>query len=176
MSNIFDTIDYDAFMKAMDGVKAKKIAACFNKQNKEAEKRKTKNSNKKVEKPNKKAIDFVLEILKEQDLSNKEIESEISEKYAYKNIVAIRKALKELIAAGKVKIVNGKIQIVANAPGPSARRSSVLVKRRISKRDLAESSSSDNLTSAESTENAEIEQTDRTRNGTRRSKRIRKQE
>ena len=84
--------------------------------------------------------------------------------------------MKELIAAGKVKIVNGKIQIVANAPGPSARRSSVLVKRRISKRDLAESSSSDNSTSAESTENAEIEQTDRTRNGTRRSKRIRKQE
>ena len=172
MSNIFDTIDYDTFMKAMDGVKAKKIAAHFNKQNKEAEKRKTKNSNKKVEKPNKKATDFVLEILKEQDLSNKEIEREISEKYAYKNIVAIRKALKELIAAGKVKIVNGKIQIVANAPGPSARRSNVTMKRRISKTDLGESSSSNNLTSSESTENAEIEQTE----GTRRSKRIRKQE
>merc|ERR1712061_632933 len=88
---------------------------------------KTKNSNKRA--PSEKVMDYVMDILKEQDLSNKEIEKEIKEKYDFKSVILIRQALKELIATGKVKIVNNKIQIVKKFPSPSSRSKSSKNKR-----------------------------------------------
>ena len=92
-------------------------------------------------------MDYVMDILKEQDLSNKEIEKEIKEKYDFKSVIMIRQALKELIALGKVKIVNNKIQIVKKFPSPSSRSKSSSKKTTVSKSKSTEnkqsSSSSD---------------------------------
>ena len=109
MNFIFDNLDYESFVKAMDGVSARRIANCFNNKDKLAKKRTTKNSNKKS---NQKATDFVLQVLGNQSLSSKDVEAQVKEQFDYKNIILIRKALKDLLASGKLKIVNNKFQIV----------------------------------------------------------------
>merc|ERR1712189_22193 len=103
---IMANIDYEALFKKLDGVSSKKIAACFNEKAFKSARRVKKKTSKSDQ-----ASELILKLFTENPTakSNQVIFDEIARQFNFKNLVQIRRALKELISKGKLQVKNGKI-------------------------------------------------------------------